>query len=135
MKTRIRKKEYNNGKIEYICETEVLKAQSLSLIIISLIVSCFILINDYLFIFNQNGDKVIQPIPFIIFASFTSLFLIGLVKFSDRWEGISEIDKSNIFLDLDEAKEFIDQNLTEYYKNKNIKNGEKTKKETIIKYP
>jgi hypothetical protein len=135
MKTRIRQKEYNNGKIEYICETEVLKEKSLSLIIIGLIPSLFILINGYLFSFNQNGDKYIEPTYFFLFAISTSLFLIGLLIFANRWEGISEIDKSNIFLDLNDAKKFIDHNLTEYYKNKNIKDGEKTKKTTIIKYP
>lgn len=131
MKTRIRKKEYNNGKIEYICETEVLKEQSLCLIITGLIPSCFILINDYLFYFNQNGDKCIEPTNFLLFGISTSLFFLGLIIFSNRWEGISEVDKSNIFLDLDEAKKFIDQKLTEYYKNKNIKDGEKTKKQQL----
>lgn len=135
MKTRIRKKEYNNGKVEYICEKEYLASEYLICIILGLVICPIIYFNDGLFDVTTNGDKYVNPIGFVFFSMFIMLFMYGVIGFHNRWYKISLIDSDCTFDNLEDAKKFIDNEILKYNENKEKINGEKTKKITIIKYP
>ena len=135
MKTRIRKKEYNNGKVEYICEKEYLTSEYLTCIILGTIWCPLIYFNDGMFDVNTNGDKYPNIFGFVFFSMFLMLFIYGIGGFYNRWDKISLLDSECIFDNLEDAKKFIDNELFKYNENKEKINGEKTKKTTIIKYP
>lgn len=137
MKTRIRKKEYNNGKIEYICESESLKAESISCIFLGFIICLYIYLGGYLFTTTllPDGQESVNPIPFIFFALSLLILVYGLVQYSERWGKISSLDSECVFNNLEDAKKYIDREIFKYNQNKEKHEGEKTKKTTIIKYP
>ncbi len=125
MKTRIRKKEYNNGKIEYICEKVYFPEMAIVLFISSLV--CFIVfLYNLSFSFNSCFAAAISSLTFLF---------IGLDLFRDRWGLIHNGDTKSIFDDLESAKKIIDYVLKKEADEKVAKDGNKTKKETIIKYP
>ena len=128
MKTRIRKIEYSNGKIEYVCEKSKFPETAIVLFIISLI--CLIA-----FFYFLNLSKIFCSI--YIISSFLFLF-ISAVIYRDRWRMISykiNHNKRNfksIFNNLDDAKKFINEELK---KEADSKLKKKIKRETIIKFP
>mgnify|MGYP006392697733 FL=1 len=137
MKTRIRKKEYKNGSIEYICEYESLKAESITCILLGFIFLFYFYIGGYLFtIKTLSYDELsINPIAFSLFIISLFLLIFGLYQYAERWDKISWIDSECVFYDLEEAKKSIDGHIFRHKQNKEKLEGQKTKKTTIIKYP
>lgn len=135
MKTRIRKKEYKNGRIEYICESESLKTESIACILCGIIVFLFILLGGFLFSTLPNGNECIEPLPFIFLGTSIIFSIYGTAQYSERWCKISSLDSECIFSDLESAKKYIDRVIFKHNENKEKREGQKTKKTTIIKYP
>lgn len=135
MKTRIRKKEYKNGRIDYICESESLKTESIACILCGTIVFLFILLGGFLFSTLPNGNESIEPLPFIFLWTSLIFSIYGIVQYSERWEKIHSLDSECVFNNLEEAKKAIDGHVFRCKQDKEKREGEKTKKTTIIKYP
>lgn len=135
MKTRIRKKEYKNGRIDYICEYESLKTESIACILCGVIFFLFILLGGFLFSTAPNGNEQLEPLPFIFLATSLIILMYGISQYSERWNKTNSTDSECVFYDLEEAKKAIDGFIYRHKKNKEKLEGQKTKKTTIIKYP
>ncbi len=130
MKTRIRKKEYNNGKIEYICEKASFPEIAVALFTLSLVclLAFFYYLNEY-------------SICFVYLIGSFGFLSIGIRAYKDRWNLISykinhaKHDYNAIFDDLDGAKRFIDEELKKEADSKLEEHGNEIKKQTIIKHP
>jgi len=125
MKTRIRKKEYNNGKIEYICEKKYTPELAIfflffSIGLIYLSLNYFIMKDWTLFAISMNGLLA------TLFIS-TSSYIRG-------WTYIYNY-KDSIFSSAADAKNLITEVLKKEEDNRIAEHGNKTKKITIIKYP
>ncbi len=129
MKTRIRKKEYSNGKIEYVCEKSELPEVAIVLFTISLI--CLLAFFYYL-----STDIIC----FLYLSSSICIIPIGIRAYKHRWNTISYLNaqkysRNAVFDNLNDAKNFIDSELKKEADSKLEEYGKETKKQTIIKHP
>lgn len=125
MKTRIRKKEYNNGKIEYICEKKYTPEiatfflfVSIGLIYLSL--NYFIIKDWSLFAISING--------------LLATLFISIGSYIKGWTPIYDY-KYSVFNNITDAKNLINEVFKKEHDNKVIEYGNKTNKTTIIKFP
>ena len=115
MKTRIRTKEYNNGKVEYICEVDIFKRIAAG----CFRYSCFFIIIPLLYFMDGRWQIIERKLP------------LGM----DIDGEMSKNFTKGVFSTLDAAKQFIDGYIKEEQDKKALAHGKEIKKETFEKYP
>lgn len=125
MKTRIRKKEYNNGEIEYICEKKYTPEVAIAFSFIS--VGLIYLSIHYLTVKDWTSFTISANA--LLYTLFTSIY-----SYITGWEYIYDYHDS-VFNNLSDAKNLITEVLKKEQDKNVIEYGAKTNKTTIIKFP
>ncbi len=118
MKTRIRTREYNNGKVEYFCEKNISKEVLIEILMMSRVNSAFVILSPLIY-FLGNWRIIERRMP------------LG----TDIEGELSTYPKKGVFRNIEEAKGFIDDYLKEEQAKQALAHGKKIKKETFKKYP
>ena len=125
MKTRIKKKEYNSGKIEYICEKKYTPELTTVFLFISIGLTCLTL--NFLIIKDWTSFAI--SINMLVFTLF-----ISIDSYIRGWKYIYNY-KGSVFSNLSDAQNLITEVFKKEHEQRKLEYDNKTNKETIIKFP
>ena len=128
MKTRIRMTEQNNGTVKYICESASFKNNDRIVIW-----TIYIFFADYLLfpLFPKSLGAIIFTVQIVI----TAIIALFYRNWTVMRKSGEQCRIQAIFDNLQEAKDFIDSELKKESDTLSVENGNKIKKEIIIKHP